>query len=240
MKKLITIIFILLVIFLGMYIYRINLNQDKVTVEDVNIIEEYLSKIYMWKEVTGEALPKFDNINNAPDIWIWEVVKKDFDKYELTYKEIMEKTVDIFGEELKKEFPKEGTEFILYDQEQKIYYTSGMGLDTFEDMFLIKDIKKEKNKYKVEIVEYIEDYADAIQDESEEYSEYNTQESNHEEIEYNIYIRNLEGKTIAIVKNTEGETKLIDAVKENINQFSTKKITLEKNKKGNMIIKKVE
>ena len=27
-------------------------------------IEDYISKIYMWKEITEEALPKFDNINN--------------------------------------------------------------------------------------------------------------------------------------------------------------------------------
>ena len=39
----------------------------------------YISKIYMWKEITGDALPKFDNINDAPDVWTWEVVKKDLD-----------------------------------------------------------------------------------------------------------------------------------------------------------------
>ncbi len=62
--------------FIGMYIYKTNANQNNVTVSEVQKIEEYISKIYMWKEVTEEALPKFDDINDAPDLWTWEVVKK--------------------------------------------------------------------------------------------------------------------------------------------------------------------
>ena len=77
MKKLLAIICVLLVIFVGMYIYKNNINQNTVNVSEVEKIEEYISKIYMWQEVTEEALPKFDNINNAPDLWVWEVVKKN-------------------------------------------------------------------------------------------------------------------------------------------------------------------
>ena len=76
MKKLLAIICILLVIFIGMFIYKNNVNQNNVTVSEVKKIEEYISKIYMWQEITGEALPKFDDINDAPDLWVWEVVKK--------------------------------------------------------------------------------------------------------------------------------------------------------------------
>ena len=79
MKKLIIIILILLIIFIGMYVYRESIiatnRSTDVTVDEINKIETYLQKIYMWKEITKEALPAFDDINNAPDVWIWEVVE---------------------------------------------------------------------------------------------------------------------------------------------------------------------
>ncbi len=65
MKKLLVIICVLLIIFVGMYIYKINSNQDNVTAQEVQNIQDYIKKIYMWKEVTGEALPEFDDINEA-------------------------------------------------------------------------------------------------------------------------------------------------------------------------------
>ena len=62
MKKLVAIICILLVIFVGMYVNRSKSNQNLITATEVEKVEEYISKIYMWKEITGDALPKFDNI----------------------------------------------------------------------------------------------------------------------------------------------------------------------------------
>ena len=77
MKKFIVIIIILLIIFIGLYIYRKNEIKEKtVTVDEITQIETYLQKIYMWKEITNEALPTFQNINEAPDNWIWQVVQK--------------------------------------------------------------------------------------------------------------------------------------------------------------------
>ena len=64
MKKLIVIIIILLMIFVGMYIYkqsRITTNQTtEVSVDEISKIETYLQKIYMWREITEDALPVFD------------------------------------------------------------------------------------------------------------------------------------------------------------------------------------
>ena len=83
MKKLIVIICILLAIFIGMYINQRNqIAAKKVTTEEVEKIEQYITKIYMWKEVTEEALPTFKEINQAPEKWIWEAVKKNIEKYE--------------------------------------------------------------------------------------------------------------------------------------------------------------
>ncbi len=227
MKKLVAIICVLLVIFIGMYINKTKSSQKMVTASEVEKVEEYISKIYMWKEVTEEALPEFNNINEAPDLWTWEVVKKNLEDYELTYEEIQQKATELFGKQFTKQFPKEGTEYIKYDEQTDKYITSGIGLDSLDDCFLIKNINKNKNEYDVEIVEYLEDYSNSagVEDEDEV---------------YDIYIKNLNQDTIATIKSNEGETKAIETVKENIDKFTTKTIKLIKDSDGNIYVKQVE
>ena len=91
MKKMLVIIVILAMILVSMIIYKnIAINKNKsVNVQEVEQIEEYISKIYMWKEITKEALPTFENINNANELWLWEVIKKNLETYETTYEEII-------------------------------------------------------------------------------------------------------------------------------------------------------
>ena len=227
MKKLVAIICILLVIFVGMYVNRSKSNQNLITATEVEKVEEYISKIYMWKEITGDALPKFDNINDAPDLWTWEVVKKNLEDYELSYEEIGQKAKELFGEQFTKQFPKEGTEYIQYDDESGKYLTTGVGLDTLDDSFYIKNINKTKTGYQVEIVEYLEDYENAmgVEDENEI---------------YDIYIENLDGDTIATVKSNESETKTIDNVKENIDKFTTKTVNLIKSSDEKIYVQSVK
>lgn len=227
MKKLVAIICILLVIFVGMYVNRSKSNQNLITATEVEKVEEYISKIYMWKEITGDALPKFDNINDAPDVWTWEVVKKDLENYELTKDEIQNKATELFGNQFKKQFPQEGTEYMQYDEKLGKYISTGIELDTLEDCFYIKNIKKTKDGYEVEIAEYLEDYVNSlgVEDENEIYE---------------IYIKNLNEETIANVKNTEGETKTIDVVKENLDKFTTKTVNLKKNSNGNIYVESVK
>ena len=227
MKKLVAIICILLVIFVGMYVNRSKSNQNLITATEVEKVEEYISKIYMWKEITGEALPKFDNINDAPDIWTWEVVKKDLENYELTKDEIQNKATELFGNQFKKQFPQEGTEYMQYDEKLGKYISTGIELDTLDDCFYIKNIGKTKDGYEVEIAEYLEDYVNSlgVEDENEIYE---------------IYIKNLNEETIANVKNTEGETKTIEVVKENLDKFTTKTVNLKKNSNGNIYVESVK
>lgn len=227
MKKLLAIIGVLLIIFIVMLIYRNNLSQNNVNVSDVQEIETYIYKIYMWKEITEDALPKFDNINNAPDLWVWEVIKKNLEEFDVTYNQIEEKSKEIFGNKLKKQFPKEGYEFLQYDENTGKYITTGMGLDMQEDLFLIKEIKKYNNKYEVEIIEYLEDYENAL-DVEDIYEE------------YDIYIRNLNQEIISTIKSTESETKKIEIVKENIDKFTTKVICLKIGFDGNLYIESVK
>lgn len=227
MKKLVAIICILLVIFVGMYVNRRKSNQNLITATEVEKVEEYISKIYMWKEITGEALPKFDNINDAPDVWTWEVVKKNLENYDLTKGEIQNKATELFGNQFTKQFPQEGTEYMQYDEELGKYISTGIELDTLDDCFYIKNIRKTKDGYEVKIAEYLEDYVNSlgVEDENEIYE---------------IYIKNLNEETIANVKNTEGETKTIDVVKENLDKFTTKTVNLKKNSNGNIYVESVK
>ena len=224
MKKLVIVIIILLLILIGMIIYKntvIKAN-NQVSVQDVEKIETHITKIYMWKEVTGEALPTFENINDASDMWVWEAVKKNLENYELTYDEIQDKARELFGQDFTKEFPKEGTENFTYDKETNKYYATGMGLDQEEDCFLLNEIRKTENGYEVEIVEYLEDY-------SQETVETNGIVS--------ISIKNLNDKEIAKVQE-EQESSSKDIVKENIDEFTKKLVTL-KQEGDNLYVQKV-
>lgn len=217
MKKLVIIIIILLVILIGMIIYRnitIKAN-NQINIQDVKKIETYITKIYMWEEITSEAMPTFENINNASDIWLWEVVKKNLENYELTYEEIQNKAKELFGTDFTKEFPKEGTESFTYDEETNKYYATNMGLDQKEDCFLLNNIQKTDNGYEVEIIEYLEDYSQ----------------------NFEIIIRNLKNEEIAKIQE-EQETSSQDIVKNNIDKFTKKVVTL-KQEGDNLYVQKV-
>ena len=180
-----------------------------ISVQEINQIETYVTKIYMWKEITGQALPDFEEINQAEDIWLWEVVKKNLEEYEFTYDQIQEKAKELFGEKLTKEFPKEGTEYIIYDEKVDKYYAIGMGLDQLEDSFLLNEIQKTQDGYEVEIVEYLEDYSQTL-----------------EEGEDFIIIRNTEEEEIGKVNSTQ-EEQVKEIVKNNLDQLSKKKLVLK-------------
>lgn len=228
MKKLVVIILILLIIFIGMYVYRqnkIHVNRNsETTIDEINKIETYLQKIYMWKEITGEALPTFDNINNAPEVWLWEVVKKNLEEYELSYEQIQEKAKELFGEELQKDFPKEGYQYMEYNEDTDTYYAIGSGLDNQEDVFLLQDIQKQEDGYIVEIIEYLEDYSEG----------YETTET-----EYNIQIKNIKDETIGTVKSTESETNIQQFVKENVDKLTKKEVHLKTDTNGNIYVTSV-
>jgi hypothetical protein len=218
MKKMLVIIVILAMILVSMIIYKnIAINKNKsVNVQEVEQIEEYISKIYMWKEITKEALPTFENINNANELWVWEVIKKNLETYETTYEEIQQKGKELFGEKFERQIPKEGNDSFYYDKESNKYLATEIVLDEEEDSFLLKDIEKEGEKYKVKIIEYIEDYSE----------------------ENKVIIRNLQEEEIGRVSTTDSETKIKEIVKNNKERFSQKNIEIKK-EKDNLVIEKV-
>ena len=235
MRKMIVAIVILLIIFVGMIIYR-NMaisSNNQVSVQEIEQIQTYVTKIYMWKEVTAEALPTFENINEASDMWTWEVVKKNLEDYELSYEQIQEKAKELFGPDFTKEFPKEGTENFTYDEETDKYYATGMGLDQEEDCFLLNQINKTDTGYEVEIVEYLEDYSqENIENLDTEEGIENTNMQN-----FQIIIRNLNDEEIGKVEENQ-ESSSQDIVKNNLDKFTKKIVTLKK-EGDNIYVQKV-
>ena len=229
MRKMIVAIVILLIIFVGMIIYRnmaISTN-NQISVQEIEQIQTYITKIYMWREVTNEALPTFENINEASDMWTWEVVKKNLEDYELSYEQIQEKAKELFGPDFTKEFPREGTENFIYDEETDKYYATGMGLDQEEDCFLLNQINKTDTGYEVEIVEYLEDYSQENIENTENTSMQNFQ----------IIIRNLNDEEIGKVEENQ-ESSSQDIVKNNLDKFTKKIVTLKK-EGDNIYVQKV-
>ncbi len=223
MKKMLIIIFILTIILIGMIVYRSRSvsNSEQVTITEIENIENYISEIYMWQEITNEALPTFDNINNANELWIWEVVKKNLEEFELDYQQIQDKGKEIFGEDFKKEFPKEGSQSFEYNEETQKYYPTETNLDDKEDRFLLNTIERTDEGYKVEIIEYIEDYSKVIEGQNI------------------IIIENLNQEQIGQVSEPDSEQNIQDIVKRNIDKFSKKQIYL-KQQDDKLYVEKVE
>ena len=221
MRKMLAIIVVLIIIFISMVIYkkvRISNNENNnVSVEEIGKIEEKIKSIYMWKEVTGEALPEFQDINNANEKWIWEVVKNNLQNYEVTYEEIEEEAKLLFGEKFNKQFPKEGNESFIYNSETNKYTATEVELDQEEDSFLLENIVKTESGYEVEILEYLEDYSQ----------------------ENSVVIKNTNEEEIGRVGIDDSETKVQEIVKNNKDRFIKKKIYI-KNENNNLVIERVE
>ena len=218
MRKMLAIIIVLLIIFISMLIYRNSEKESEVKIDEVNKIENYIEKIYGWKEVTNVALPEFSDINNADEKWLWGTVRENIDDYEIEYEKIENIAKELFGKKFVKEYPKEGTEFIMFDEQTKKYNVKEINLDAIKDSFLLNKIEKNKIGYEVEILEYLVDY---------------TNSDNGK-----IIIKNLKEEIIYELTQeeaTEGNIKKV--VKENTNKFEKKRILLEKENEMIFIIK---
>ena len=221
MRKMLIIIGILFVIFISMIIVRNtkvqNNESNNVSIEEIEQIEQKISSVYLWREITEEALPTFDNINNANDKWIWEVVKNNLENYEVTYEEIQEEAKIIFGENFNKELPHEGNSSFEYNKETNRYIATEVEFDQEEDSFLLDNINKTDDGYIVEIVEYLEDYS----------------------TEDNVIVKTTNNEEKERIKRSESKTKIQEIVKNNKDRFTKKKIELKKENE-NLVIEKVE
>ena len=216
------IIGILSIIFFGMIAYRKLEVKNSTTVNagEVTQIQSYIEKIYLWKEVTKEALPTFSDINQANDKWIWEVVKNNLDDYEISLEEANKKVKELFGKECNKQMPKEGNSSFIYNEESGKYEATGVELDNKQDTFLINNITKTKDGYQVEIIEYLINHMN----------------------ENNITVENTNEESLGTVGNSANDTKIQDIVKQNKSRFTKKKITLKKESESenSLVVEKVE
>lgn len=216
---------------------------NNISIQEIEKIETYITKIYMWKEITGEALPSFEDINQANDVWIWEAVKKNLEEYELTYEQIEEEANELFGPDLTKKFPKEGSEYLKYDEQTDKYHAVGRGLDEEDDSFLLNKIEKTKDGYEVEIVEYLEDYSNLLYGEEQESTESKSDENSQNKTNDEIIIRNLNEEEIGRIKSSEEESAK-EIVKSNIDKFTKKKLIITtketQNAEKKYFIKRVE
>lgn len=221
MRKMLIVIGLLVIIFVGMVIYRNiriqNNESNNVSIEEIQKVEDKISSVYMWKEVTGDALPEFQDVNNADDKWVWEVIKNNLENYEVTYEEIEEEAKLIFGENFSKEFPKEGNSSFEYNAEANKYIATEVEFDQEEDSFLLDNINKTDTGYEVEIVEYLEDYTEAD----------------------TVIVKTTNEEEIGRVAISDSETNIQEIVKNNKDRFNKKKVYL-KQENDNLIVQKVE
>lgn len=219
MRKMLVIIVILLFIFVGMICYKkvAVAKSSDIKANEVIQVEEAISKVYLWEEVTNEALPKFSNINNAEDKWIWEAVKNNLENYELEYDEIQLKAKELFGQNFTKEFPKEGNQSFSYSEEKQKYIAEEIETDQKEDDFLLEQIKRIENGYEVEILEYIADYTE----------------------ENIIIVKNTNDEELSRISASEDESAIQNVVKSKKDNCTRKKVTLKKENE-NLIVEKVE
>lgn len=223
MRKLIIIMILLGIILGGMIVYQKNtIKNNQITVQEIEKIENYINQIYMWKEVTKEALPCFEDINQADETWIWEVVKKNLEEDEPSYQVIQKKAKELFGRDFTKEFPKEGTKSLSYNQEKNAYIAETVELDQQSDLFLLNKIDKIKNGYEVDIIEYLEDYSPMLKEQPEDF----------------VKIKNLEEEEIGKISGSAEEEET-EFVKKNVEHFTKKKITLELEDEK-LVIRKVD
>lgn len=211
MRKLIVIMIILAIIFVGMIVYKkVAINGNNISIQEIEKIENYINQIYMWKEVTGEALPSFEEINQAEERWIWEVVKKNIEEDKPTYEQIQEKAKELFGQAFTKEFPKDGTGYLTYNEQTSLYEAVPIELDQQGDLFLLNKIEKTREGYEVEIVEYLEDYSPMLKEKAEAF----------------IIIKNLKEEEIGRISGA-AEQEETELVKRNMDKFSKKKLKLK-------------
>ena len=205
MKKFIIIILVLVLLFIGIIVSKnVVAKVNQIGIKEIEEIENYINQIYLEKEIVGESIPCFENINEANEKWIWEVVKKNLEDDKITYEKLQGKAKELLGENFSKELPKEGTEYLIYNKEENYYEAIPSEMDNKGSTFLLNKIERVSNGFEVEIIEYLEDYS---------------------EMDY-IIIQNLDQEEISKASSSK-EEEVIEIVKRNIDKFTKKKILLK-------------
>lgn len=178
----------------------------KVTNLEKTMVEDYVQKIYKYGEF--EIMPNFDDINKADEEWVWAIAFSQLENKEMVQKyEVVDKAKELFGQGFNKE-PKEDSIISAYWNEELNYYEGkAHGFMAEEEArYIIKDAYKTDNTYNVEIVEYV----------------LNVNEVMEEKVNPQVIIKS--GNKIV---KTVSENEDYDYVKENTSLFASRILELQ-------------
>ena len=88
--------------------------------------EKHVEDIFIENEnnFNNISLPEFQNINEAPEKWIWNVLYNNLENEEnkYTYEQIQDKLITLFSSEVNIEFPKDGISGLIEKTENNDIY----------------------------------------------------------------------------------------------------------------------
>lgn len=234
MKKDKIIYIIIIVLILGVVIYKkfIEVPGDvagQIAIEDLisqvhyEDAEKHLKDIFIEKEnnFNSISLPEFQNINEAPNSWVWNVLYNNLEneENEYSYEQIQEKLIELFSNKLEIKFPEEGIEGVLEkNKENDLYYKVELqNNNTNKYGYNIKTLSQEDNIYKIYIIEYEllcdEQNYILIDCDGNEINKFESEDEIENEISRNEY--NLNKKEITIKIEETGKPNVVSIVKKN-------------------------
>lgn len=238
-RKIIFLIIAVLLVILGVTVKKTYLKKDEennvntvvapeeLEDKEIKVVTE-LEKIDIRKYIESIygsyiAIQDFADINNADETWLWENVRSNIisdEKTSYTYKELEEKTNELYGPNLTKTFPKDGSDFFIFNEDTNAYLVADFTLD-WKEWFAIRQIREVDNLYYVEILEFKEDF---------------TGDDNK------IKLQNKKGEVLNEFEQPENnaektlkELEIQEYVLKNEKKFSKKEIVLEKDEKENLL-----
>lgn len=160
-KNLKLFIFIILLCAIVFGIYQLAFSKTKnSSTKNFSNLKKYIADIYG----TTFLIPEFDDINDADENWLWENVnqyvwnhndeykEKNEQEYGYTYEDISKIVKTLYGDNLKKKFPK-GAVSMRYNFYRELYGPTSFGVPNYYN-YQIDDITKKENTYTVSIYDF--------------------------------------------------------------------------------------
>ena len=129
--------------------------------------KDYFSEIQKYiKDIYGTTflIPEFDDINDAEENWLWENInqyvwnhndeyhEQNEQEYGYTYNDVSKIAKTLYGDSLKKHFPK-GSVSMRYNSYRDLYGPTAFGIQNYFD-YKIEKINKEGNTFIVSLYDY--------------------------------------------------------------------------------------
>lgn len=229
MKKFFKFLFALIIILILFFtLYSFISNTHKISDEEKKELISYIDDIYNHVY----SIPEFNDINNADTNWLWDNINQylsnheEFNKrnekpFDYTYEEICSYAKKIYGDNLKKVFPKEN-EIMLYNEKTNKYGVPAYSLESSHH-YQIENIEKNGNIYTVNIIDYTVSL----------YECFGNNPSNHinffNNFEFDLNYDNSKDIIFYVMEFENYEDKIL----ENKDKFTSKTLTIEYDKNSN-------